>query len=114
MPPLDVAVIEAGGFYEDAGNTNVDPAYDGFFAGSDPADTNPAVDWGFVTTPQQGELLIYNLLRTLNLTIVLTRTKAVANPCNKAEANRKSQKCIILIRRHPRKGLQSGQSYMTD
>ena len=50
---LSVAVIEAGGFYEDVGNTSVVPAYDVFFAGTDPAATNPAVDWGFVTTPQK-------------------------------------------------------------
>lgn len=50
---LSVAVIEAGGFYEHAGNTSVIPGFDIFFAGTDPTDTDPAVDWGFVTTPQK-------------------------------------------------------------
>ena len=49
---ISVAVVEAGGFYEDAGNTSVVPGYWPVFAGTDPADTNPLVDWGFVTTPQ--------------------------------------------------------------
>ncbi|KAG8525547.1 uncharacterized protein KY384_009191 [Bacidia gigantensis] len=50
-----VAVIEAGGFYEqDNGNLSVVPAYCPFFAGTDPDDFNPLVDWGFVTEPQKG------------------------------------------------------------
>ena len=50
---LNVAVIEAGGFYEaDDGNISVVPAYDIFYAGTDPTDTQPLVDWGFVTEPQ--------------------------------------------------------------
>ena len=52
-PSLKVAVIEAGGFYEDAGNTSVVPGYDSLFVGTDPADTNPLVDWGYVTVPQK-------------------------------------------------------------
>lgn len=52
-PSLSIAVIEAGGFYEaDAGNVSVVPAYDALFAGTSPSDTNPLIDWGFVTTPQ--------------------------------------------------------------
>ena len=52
-PSISVAVIEAGGFYEaDAGNTSVVPGYCTLYAGTDPADTNPLIDWGFVTTPQ--------------------------------------------------------------
>ena len=51
-PSITVAVVEAGGFYEDAGNTSIVPAYWPFFAGTDPTDTNPLVDWEFVTTPQ--------------------------------------------------------------
>lgn len=48
-----VAVIEAGGFYEvDNGNLSVVPGTDTYFAGADPDDTNPLIDWGFVTAPQ--------------------------------------------------------------
>ncbi|KAI4264398.1 MAG: hypothetical protein L6R42_000496, partial [Xanthoria sp. 1 TBL-2021] len=53
-PSITVAVIEAGGFYEAAGNTSVVPAYTTLYSGTDPADTNPAVDWGDVTVPQAG------------------------------------------------------------
>ena len=50
---LNIAVIEAGGFYEaDAGNVSVVPGYDAFFASTSPSDLNPLIDWGFVTTPQ--------------------------------------------------------------
>ena len=51
-PNLSIAVIEAGGFYEDAGNTSVVPSYAPLFAGTSPLDTNPLVDWGFDTIPQ--------------------------------------------------------------
>ena len=48
-----VAVIEAGGFYEqDNGNFSIVPGYALAFAGTDPKDVNPLVDWGFVTEPQ--------------------------------------------------------------
>ena len=48
-----VAVIEAGGFSEDdVGNLSAVPAYSVRYAGSSPSDTNPLIDWGFVTTPQ--------------------------------------------------------------
>ena len=48
-----VAVIEAGGFYElDNGNNSVIPAFATRFAGADPNDYNPLVDWDFVTSPQ--------------------------------------------------------------
>ncbi|KAI9036831.1 GMC family oxidoreductase [Aspergillus affinis] len=49
-----VAVIEAGGFYQDNGNLSVIPAFDIWYAGASPDDTNPNIDWGFVTTPQAG------------------------------------------------------------
>jgi choline dehydrogenase len=51
-----VAVIEAGGFYEqDNGNVSVVPAYAGRYAATDPeANMSPLVDWGFVTEAQQG------------------------------------------------------------
>ncbi|KAF6823861.1 versicolorin b synthase [Colletotrichum plurivorum] len=52
---ITVAVIEAGTFYQITnpiiGNT---PAGDTLFAGSSPLDTNPLVDWNFVTQPQTG------------------------------------------------------------
>lgn len=52
---VTVAVIEAGTFYQITnpiiGNT---PAGDTLFAGSSPLDTNPLVDWNFVTQPQDG------------------------------------------------------------
>ncbi len=52
-PKITVAVIEAGGFYEaDDGNISVVPGYCTVYAGTAPNDTNPLVDWGFVTTPQ--------------------------------------------------------------
>ena len=49
-----VAVIEAGGFYENSpmGNLSVIPADDIYYAGSSPSDTDPRIDWGFTTTPQ--------------------------------------------------------------
>ena len=50
---ITVAVIEAGGFYEASdGNVSVVPGYCTVYAGTAPNDTNPLVDWGFVTTPQ--------------------------------------------------------------
>ena len=51
-PSIAVAVIEAGGFYEAIGNTSVVPGYCTLYAGTDLADTNPAIDWNFVTVPQ--------------------------------------------------------------
>ncbi|KAK5658904.1 hypothetical protein OQA88_1718 [Cercophora sp. LCS_1] len=52
---ITVAVVEAGFFYQVTnpvlGRT---PAGDVIFAGSDPSDTNPLVDWNFVTAPQAG------------------------------------------------------------
>ena len=55
-----VAVIEAGGFYEvDNGNGSVIPALAARqAAGSDPALTQPLIDWGFVTTPQPVRSLV--------------------------------------------------------
>ena len=48
-----VAVIEAGGFYEiDNGNLSVVPGYCTFYTGTDISNTQPLVDWSFVTTPQ--------------------------------------------------------------
>ncbi|KAI4263436.1 MAG: hypothetical protein L6R42_001417 [Xanthoria sp. 1 TBL-2021] len=50
-----VAVIEAGGYYEqDNGNISVFPGYATQFSGTDPTNIQPLVDWGFVTVPQKG------------------------------------------------------------
>lgn len=52
-PSVQVAIIEAGSFYElSNGNLSQIPNRDVFFAGKSVTDTNPLVDWGFVTTPQ--------------------------------------------------------------
>lgn len=54
-----VAVIEAGGFYEiDNGNLSVVPVTATRFAGADPNDYNPLIDWDFVTTPQAVRLFL--------------------------------------------------------
>ena len=54
-----VAVIEAGGFYEIVnGNISVIPGEATFYAGTDPDDTQPLVDWGFDTLPQEVVFLI--------------------------------------------------------
>ncbi|CAF9937390.1 MAG: hypothetical protein ALECFALPRED_007237 [Alectoria fallacina] len=55
-PSTSVAVIEAGSFYELNGNYSEIPALDTLWAGKDPKDTNPEVDWGFDTVPQAGAL----------------------------------------------------------
>ena len=53
-PSVSVAVIEAGGFYEiDNGNRSVVPAYSNFYTGTNANDTQPLIDWGFVTEPQK-------------------------------------------------------------
>ena len=53
-PDTSVAVIEAGGFYEiDNGNGSVIPGLAPLqHVGSLPNDTQPLIDWGFVTVPQ--------------------------------------------------------------
>ena len=55
VPSNRVAVIEAGGFYEDSvgsGSQLSIPAEDILWAGKNVTDTNPNVDWGFTTVPQ--------------------------------------------------------------
>lgn len=49
-----VAVIEAGSFYE-IGNSNLSqiPVYGPAFSGKSPQDIAPLVDWAFLTTPQK-------------------------------------------------------------
>jgi choline dehydrogenase len=52
-----VAVIEAGGFYEQGnGNTSVVPAYCPRYGAIslESASEYPLVDWGFVTQPEEG------------------------------------------------------------
>lgn len=55
-PANSVAVVEAGGFYQiDNGNGSVIPGLCiTQYTGSDPDDTQPLIDWGFVTVPQAG------------------------------------------------------------
>ncbi|GKZ73651.1 hypothetical protein AnigIFM60653_010807 [Aspergillus niger] len=50
-----VAVIEAGGFYEvNNGNLSQVPASASTYSGPSPSDWQPLIDWGYVTTPQEG------------------------------------------------------------
>ena len=52
-PSNSVAVIEAGGFYEiDNGNISQIPGDATYYSGSDPNNTQPLIDWDFVTEPQ--------------------------------------------------------------
>ncbi|KAJ5970868.1 uncharacterized protein N7479_000786 [Penicillium vulpinum] len=52
---LRVAVIEAGDFYEEVtGNQSQIPSNDGLYNGKAANNTNPLVEWGFMTTPQAG------------------------------------------------------------
>lgn len=54
-PNVQVAVIEAGTFYQVANPLlSSTPAGDVIWAGASPLDTNPLVDWNFVTAPQAG------------------------------------------------------------
>ena len=52
---LAIAVIEAGTYYEVANPLlSSTPAGDVITVGSSPLDTNPLVDWNFLTAPQAG------------------------------------------------------------
>lgn len=54
-PNTQVAVIEAGTFYQIANPLlSSTPAGDVIWAGASPLDTNPLVDWNFVTQAQGG------------------------------------------------------------
>ena len=54
---ISVAVVESGGFYEiDSGNVSIVPGYSTFYAGTNPNDTDPEIDWNFVTTPQAARI----------------------------------------------------------
>ena len=64
-PSTRVAVIEAGGFYEDSignGSQLSIPAEDILWAGKSLTDVNPNVDWGFSTVPQAVRLTILSCL----------------------------------------------------
>lgn len=52
-PSVSVAIVEAGTWSTSVtGNQSQVPGYDFFYNGKSPNDTNPLVEWGFVTTPQ--------------------------------------------------------------
>lgn len=52
---VQVAVIEAGSFYQITDPLlSSTPAGDVIWAGASPLDSNPLVDWNFITEPQAG------------------------------------------------------------
>ena len=51
-PSKDVAVVEAGNFYELVHPDSQVPANDYMYNGKNPNNTNSTVDWGFLTTDQ--------------------------------------------------------------
>ncbi|PWY86592.1 putative choline dehydrogenase [Aspergillus sclerotioniger CBS 115572] len=54
-PSVSVAIVEAGTWSElVTGNQSQIPGHDFYYNGKSPSDTNPKVEWGFVTTPQAG------------------------------------------------------------
>lgn len=54
-PTVKVAVIEAGTFYQITNPLlSSTPSGDVLWTGASPLDTNPLVDWNFVTAPQAG------------------------------------------------------------
>ncbi|KAF7858485.1 hypothetical protein EAF04_009085 [Stromatinia cepivora] len=54
-PSVSVAIVEAGTWSTNVtGNQSQVPSYDFYFNGKSPNDTNPLVEWGFMTTPQAG------------------------------------------------------------
>lgn len=58
-PSVSVAIVEAGTWSTDVtGNQSQVPAYDFYYNGKSPEDTNPLVEWGFVTTPQAVSLQV--------------------------------------------------------
>lgn len=63
-----VAIIEAGTFYETAGNTSQVPAYDGFFSSKGANDWHPLVDWGYQTTPQAVSVRLQLCLLIISIT----------------------------------------------
>lgn len=54
-PNLQVAIIEAGTYYQVADPLlGATPGGDSMFSGADPSESDPLIDWGFVTSPQSG------------------------------------------------------------
>lgn len=52
-PSVSVAIVEAGTWSTSVtGNQSQVPSYDFYYNGKSPNDTNPLVEWGFITTPQ--------------------------------------------------------------
>ena len=52
-PSVSVVVIEAGSFYEiDNSNISQIPAFDTEFSASSPSTSQPLIDWGIITAPQ--------------------------------------------------------------
>lgn len=72
-PFLSVAVVEAGGFYEvDNGNLSIIPGQAIYFAGTDPKDFQPLIDWGFNTVPQ-AVFLNSAMWREMSVLTILSR-----------------------------------------
>jgi choline dehydrogenase-like flavoprotein len=68
-PSISVAIIEAGTWSTKVtGNQSQVPAYDFHYNGKAHNDTNPSVDWGFITSPQS----VWPRHRPLLLEYVLT------------------------------------------
>jgi hypothetical protein len=68
-PSVSVAIVEAGTWSTDTtGNQSQVPAYDFYYNGKSPNDTNPLADWGFVTTPQAVSFISHHF-KVRNLTV---------------------------------------------
>ncbi|KAI1423698.1 putative choline dehydrogenase [Xylaria sp. FL1777] len=73
-PSVSVALIEAGTWYEKvAGNESQVPAYDADYNAKAANATNPAVEWGLITTPQAG---------VGNISVHFARGKAIGGSSN--------------------------------
>ncbi|KAI0421422.1 putative choline dehydrogenase [Xylaria grammica] len=71
---ISVALVEAGTWYEKvAGNESQVPAYDATYNAKSANATNPAVEWGLVTTPQAG---------VGNITVHYARGKSLGGSSN--------------------------------
>lgn len=96
---LSVAVVEAGGLYEaDNGNISTTPGYDFFFSGTNPNDTNPKVDWSFVTEPQ-AVISPVNGYSSSSMRLIVSRAPM-------------DEDCIMHEEKHW-EGLQQGITYVT-
>lgn len=86
-PSTRVAVVEAGGFYEESINNGSQlavPANAVLWDGKNVTDTNPNVDWGFTTVPQavrsDGNLLIVPKLTKNRAQTIRSCTMHVVKP----------------------------------